>query len=214
MKKLLNEELQNQIREFLNNMKDEVTFIFFASEKNCETCEQTKMLLSEISELTDKITFVEKSLENDKAHAEKYDITLAPSFVILDHEGKYKGVKFNGIPAGHEINSFLSAVIDMSGVEFGFEPEIIERIKKIDKPVNIKVFVTLSCPHCPGAVSNAHRLAMLNDNINSEMIEAQTFYDLSQKYKVSGVPKIVINEKHELMGNQPLEAYLNTLETL
>jgi glutaredoxin-like protein len=214
MKKLLNEELQNQIREFLNNMKDEVTFIFFASEKNCETCEQTKMLLSEISELTEKITFVEKSLENDKADAKKYDITLAPSFVILDHEGKYKGVKFNGIPAGHEINSFLSAVIDMSGVEFGFEPEIIERIKKIDKPVNIKVFVTLSCPHCPGAVSNAHRLAMLNDNINSEMIEAQTFYDLSQKYKVSGVPKIVINEKHELMGNQPLEAYLNTLETL
>jgi glutaredoxin-like protein len=214
MNKLLNEELQNQIREFLNNMKDEVTFIFFASEKNCETCEQTKMLLSEISELTDKITFVEKSLENDKADAEKYDITLAPSFVILDHEGKYKGVKFNGIPAGHEINSFLSAVIDMSGVEFGFEPEIIERIKKIDKPVNIKVFVTLSCPHCPGAVSNAHRLAMLNDNIKSEMIEAQTFYDLSQKYKVSGVPKIVINEKHELMGNQPLEAFLNTLETL
>jgi glutaredoxin-like protein len=214
MNKLLNEELQNQIREFLNNMKDEVTFIFFASEKNCETCEQTKMLLSEISELTEKITFVEKSLENDKADAKKYDITLAPSFVILDHEGKYKGVKFNGIPAGHEINSFLSAVIDMSGVEFGFEPEIIERIKKIDKPVNIKVFVTLSCPHCPGAVSNAHRLAMLNDNINSEMIEAQTFYDLSQKYKVSGVPKIVINEKHELMGNQPLEAYLNTLETL
>lgn len=214
MNRLLNEELQNQIREFLSNMKDEVTFIFFASEKNCETCEQTKMLLSEISELTDKITFVEKSLENDKADAEKYDITLAPSFVILDHEGKYKGVKFNGIPAGHEINSFLSAVIDMSGVEFGFEPEIIERIKKIDKPVNIKVFVTLSCPHCPGAVSNAHRLAMLNNNIKSEMIEAQTFYDLSQKYKVSGVPKIVINEKHELMGNQPLEAYLNTLETL
>ena len=214
MNKLLNEELQNQIREFLSNMKDEVTFIFFASEKNCETCEQTKMLLSEISELTDKITFVEKSLENDKADAEKYDITLAPSFVILDHEGKYKGVKFNGIPAGHEINSFLSAVIDMSGVEFGFEQEIIERIKQIDKPVHIKVFVTLSCPHCPGAVSNAHRLAMLNNNIKSEMIEAQTFYDLSQKYKVSGVPKIVINEKHELMGNQPLEAYLNTLETL
>lgn len=214
MNKLLNEELQNQIREFLNNMKDEISFIFFTSEKNCETCEQTRMLLSEIADLSDKISFTAKDLQKDKVEAEKYGITLAPSFVILDHKGIYKGVKFNGIPAGHEINSFLSAVIDMSGVEFGFEPEIIERIKKIDKPVNIKVFVTLSCPHCPGAVSNAHRLAMLNDNIESEMIEAQTFYELSQKYKVSGVPKIVINEKHELIGNQPLEAYLNTLEKL
>ncbi|MDT8337257.1 MAG: thioredoxin family protein, partial [Candidatus Izemoplasmatales bacterium] len=146
--------------------------------------------------------------------ADKYSVTLAPSFVILNQEGKYKGVKFNGIPAGHEINSFLSAVIDMSGVEFGFDEKIIERIKTIKKPVNIKVFVTLSCPHCPGAVSNAHRLAMLNENIESEMIEAQTFHDLSKKYNVSGVPKIVINEKHELIGNQPIEEYLNQLENL
>jgi glutaredoxin-like protein len=172
------------------------------------------MLLEEIAELSEKISFIEKDLEIDKDEAKKYGVTLAPSFVILDNEGKYKGVKFNGIPAGHEINSFLSAVIDMSGVEFGFDKDLVERIKKIKKPINIKVFVTLSCPHCPGAVSNAHRLAMLNDNIESEMIEAQTFQELSVKYKVSGVPKIIINEKHELVGNQPIEEYLNKLERL
>jgi len=214
MNKLLNEDLQNQMRDFLSHMKNTVTFVFFKKENNCETCEQTKMLLEEVSELSEKITFIEKDLEKDDEEAKKYGISLAPSFVILDHEGKYQGVKFNGIPAGHEINSFLSAVIDMSGVEFGFDKDIIERIKKIDKPVNIKVFITLSCPHCPGAVSNAHRLAMLNPYIESEMIEAQTFQELSKKYKVSGVPKIIINEKHELLGNQPLEEYLNKLESL
>lgn len=214
MNQLLNEDLQNQIREFLSNMDKQVTFVLFTKEKDCETCEQTRMLLHEISELSEKITFVEKDLIKDNKEAEKYSVTLAPSFVILDHEGKYQGVKFNGIPAGHEINSFLSAVIDMSGVAFGFDETIIKRINSIKKPVNIKVFVTLSCPHCPGAVSNAHRLAMLNENIESEMIEAQTFYDLSKKYKVSGVPKIVINEKYELIGNQPIEEYLNQLENL
>jgi alkyl hydroperoxide reductase subunit AhpF len=88
----------------------------------------------------------------------------------------------------------------------------LDRIAKINKPVNIKVFVTLSCPHCPGAVQNAHRLAMLNPNIKAEMIEANTFPALSQQYKVSGVPKIVINETFELLGNQPLEAFLNEIE--
>lgn len=214
MNQLLNQDLQNQIREFLSNMDKAVTFVLFTKETDCETCEQTKMLLQEIAELSDKITFVEMDLEKNKAEADKYSVTLAPSFVILNQEGKYQGVKFNGIPAGHEINSFLSAVIDMSGVEFGFDEKIVERIKTIKKPVNIKVFVTLSCPHCPGAVSNAHRLAMLNENIESEMIEAQTFYDLSKKYNVSGVPKIVINEKSELIGNQPIEEYLNQLENL
>ena len=146
--------------------------------------------------------------------AEEYGVEMAPSFVVLDQNGDYKGVKFNGIPAGHEINSFLSALLDMSGVDYGFDQAVINRLKKINKPVNIKVFITLSCPHCPGAVQNAHRLAMLNENIEGEMIEAQTFQELSQKYNVSGVPKIVINGEHEMVGNQPLEQYLDHLENL
>ncbi|HAX02556.1 MAG: glutaredoxin [Tenericutes bacterium GWC2_34_14] len=214
MQTLLNADLQNQIREFLAPMKEKVTLVLFTQESPCETCTETRQLLKEISSLNDKITFVEKDLYEDIRETDLYGITLTPSFVMLDSEGQYRGVKFNGIPAGHEINSFLSAIIDMSGVDFGFDQNVIERIKKIDKKVNIKVFVTLSCPHCPGAVMSAHRLAMLNSNIEGEMIEAQTFYNLSEQYNVSGVPKIVINEKHELLGNQPIEAFLNQLENL
>ena len=44
------------------------------------------------------------------------------------------------------------------------------------------------------------------------MIEANTFPAMSQQYNVSGVPKIIINEKYELLGNQPLEAFLNEIE--
>ena len=211
---LLNKELQDQIKEYLAPMKENVTLMLFTQEGTCETCTETRQLLKEVSELNDKITFVEKVLENDVEDVDKYGITLFPSFIMLDAKGDYRGVKFNGIPAGHEINSFLTAIIDMSNFEFGFDKAIIDRIKKIDKQVNIKVFVTLSCPHCPGAVTNAHRLSMLNKNIEGEMIEAQTFYALSEKYQVSGVPKIVINEKHELIGNQPIEAFLQTLESL
>lgn len=214
MNKLLNEEVSNQVKEFLSQMKDNVTFVLFTKEGQCNTCEETKALLTEVSELNDKISLVEKDLNKDQEEALLYNVTLAPSFIILDKEGVYKGVKFNGIPAGHEINSFLTAILDMSGLNYELDATIIERLKKIDKDVNIKVFVTLSCPHCPGAVSKAHRLAMLNDHINAEMVEAQTFYELSQKYNVSGVPKIVINETHELVGNQPLEAFLNELESL
>lgn len=214
MPTLLNADLQNQIREFLAPMKEKVTIVLFTQKSPCETCTETRQLLKEVSSLNEKITFVEKDLYEDIRDTDLYGITLTPSFVMLDSEGKYRGVKFNGIPAGHEINSFLSAIIDMSGVDFGFDQDVINRIKKIDKKVNIKVFVTLSCPHCPGAVMNAHRLALINPNIEGEMIEAQTFNDLSEQYNVSGVPKIVINEKHELLGNQPIEAFLNQLENL
>ena len=211
---LLNTELQDQIRDYLSPMKNKVTLMLFTQESPCETCTETRQLLKEVSELNPLISFIEKDLIEDIRDVDQYGITLTPSFIMLDSDGNYRGVKFNGIPAGHEINSFLTAIIDMSNQEFDYEKSILDRIQKINKPVNIKVFVTLSCPHCPGAVNSAHRLAMLNKNIEGEMIEAQTFYQLSEQYQVSGVPKIVINEKYELLGNQPIEALLNQLEKL
>jgi predicted DsbA family dithiol-disulfide isomerase len=54
----------------------------------------------------------------------------------------------------------------------------------------------------------------MNPNIEADMIEAQTFGELSQKYNVSGVPKIIINETHELLGNQPFQAFLDAMEAV
>lgn len=214
MEQLLNEEVTKQVKDYLNPMQDHVTMVLFTQEDPCNTCQETRQLLSEVAALSEKITFVEKDLKKDAALAEDYGVTMTPSFVMLDKNDDYRGVKFNGIPAGHEINSFLSALMDMSGIDFGLAATIGSRLDNLEKPVNIKVFVTLSCPHCPGAVSNAHRLAMSHPHIESEMIEAQTFGELSQKYNVSGVPKIVINDTHELVGNQPIQEYLKTIEAL
>ena len=98
MQTLLNADLQNQIREFLAPMKEKVTLVLFTQESPCETCTETRQLLKEISSLNDKITFDEKDLYEDIRETDLYGITLTPSFVMLDSEGQYRGVKFNGIP--------------------------------------------------------------------------------------------------------------------
>lgn len=46
-------------------------------------------------------------------------------------------------------------------------------------------------------------------------MEFNLSFDLdADKYQVSGVPKIVINDKEELLGNQPLQAFLDAMETV
>lgn len=214
MEKMMNEEIQNQLREIFSSMVNDVTMVLFTKEGECYSCEETKGLLGEVEELSDKIHLELLDVEKDSEEAKKYNIEMVPSFVILDHERNYQGVKFNGIPAGHEINSFIPALIEMSGAHSEVPEDLAKRIAKIDKPINIKVFVTLSCPHCPGAVAKAHQLAMLNKHIEGEMIEAQTFMELSNKFNVTGVPKIVINDTEELVGNQPIEEFLNKIEAL
>jgi len=214
MEKLLNEDVSKQIKQALQPMQNNIKMVLFTKEGGCNTCEETKQLLTEVEPLNDKISVEFKDIDMDKDLAESFDVIDVPTFVVLNDKDEYRGVKFQGIPAGHEINSFLSALVFMSGLDLGLDPKIIERISKIDKPVDIKVFVTLSCPHCPGAVSTAHSLAMLNDHIQASMVESQTFFELSKKYNVSGVPKIIINEDHELLGNQPIDAFLSEIEKL
>lgn len=212
MEKFFTDDIRKQITDVLQQMVRPITIKLFVDEKGCQSCPETKQLLTEFKEINPKIRLEILDKNEHADQAKTYGITLIPSFVMLNDLGEYKGVKFNGLPAGHEINSFTSALIEMSGFPLKIPQVALDRIAKVNKPVQIKVFVTLSCPHCPGAVQTAHRLAMLNPNIQAEMIEANTFPGISQQYNVSGVPKIIINEKYELLGNQPLDAFLTEIE--
>lgn len=210
--KMFTEDLEQQLREVFNDLAGEVTIALFTGE-NCDSCADTKSYMEETAALSEKIHFVEYDLMRDADKAAAYQVELVPSIVLLDGSGAYRGIKFNGIPAGHEINSFIPALLEVSGTVSQLPADLTERITAIKKPINIKVFITLSCPHCPGAVLKAHKLALMNSNIQAEMVEAQTFPELANRFNVSGVPKIVINDQHELLGNQPLEAFLQMIET-
>ena len=211
---LLNEELKDQLKGILDQMKDEVTLALFTSNTQCETCEDTKAFLEEISGVAGKVSLKEYDIVENKDKALELGVSLTPSIVLLDKNGKDNGIKFNGIPAGHEINSFITGLIEVSGAGEELPDAFLERLRKVTQPVHIKVFVTLGCPHCPGAVSKAHKLALESEFITAEMIESQTFFEEADKYDVSGVPKIIINEEHDLVGNQPIESIMDVIEAL
>lgn len=212
MKQFLNEDVRKQLTEILTEMKDPVYVKVYVDSLKCDTCTETHQLIQEMSGLNEKINYELVETDGDKSIGAEYGIKMYPTIVVLDKNQEDKGVRFVGIPAGHEINSLLAALIDMSGKPLDLDEKTIEAIKAIDTETNIKVFVTLSCPHCPGAVTKAHRIAMLNPYIKAEMIEAQTFPQFSSKYNVSSVPKIVINETHDFVGNQPIETFIDTIE--
>lgn len=209
---LLNDEIREQLTGFFKGMKDEVTLAVFTRKESCETCKETEDFMQEIEALSEKIHLESYDLETHEEKAKEYGVTLAPSIVLLNGEKKHQGVKFNGIPAGHEVNSFIKGIMEVSGSADHLQESYQERLKKVTKPVNIKVFVTLGCPHCPGAVEKAHKLALENPHIDAEMIEAQTFGEVSNKFNVSSVPKVVINDQYEFVGNQPIDTFLDEIE--
>ena len=212
MSKFLNDDVREMLKGILVEMQDEVNVKLYVDNLECDTCTETHQLLSEMTEVEDKIKYELIETGGDATIGAEYGVKLYPTIVMLDKDNKDLGVRFNGIPAGHEINSLLAALVDVSGKPLDLDAETVEAIKAIDTLTDIKVFVTLSCPHCPGAVTKAHRIAMLNpEYVKASMVEAQTFGELSAKHNVSSVPKIVVNDTYDFVGNQPMEVFLDTI---
>mgnify|MGYP002824952095 FL=1 len=52
---------------------------------------------------------------------------------------------------------------------------------------------------------------MSNPNVKAEIIEASEFPEMSQRYRVMGVPKTVINDQAEFVGALPDELFVNAI---
>ena len=54
----------------------------------------------------------------------------------------------------------------------------------------------------------AQHMAIASEKVRAECIEANQFPELSQRYQVSAVPKIVINDRVEFEGALPEPQFL------
>lgn len=53
-------------------------------------------------------------------------------------------------------------------------------------------------------------MAYANPNITSSAIEATEFMELSRRFRVTGVPKTIVNDTVEIMGALPEELFVRT----
>jgi hypothetical protein len=51
-------------------------------------------------------------------------------------------------------------------------------------------------------------MAFLNPNITAAAVEASEFPDLARRYRVTGVPKTIVNEEVEILGALPPDAFI------
>jgi glutaredoxin-like protein len=208
---ILSEQHRSRLKsELSQNLTNPVTLTVFTQEFECNYCKETRELVQELASLSDKIRVQIFDLLKDKERTSEYGIDKVPAIVI---EGTKKmQAKFYGVPAGYEFSTLLKDIVQASRGETELSPATRRTLSTVRAPVHIKVFVTPTCPYCPGMVSLAHQFAMENDNIKADMIEVNEFPQLAIKYNVMGVPKTVINESIELLGMQPEEEFVRQIE--
>lgn len=194
---LLDEEIRGQVREVFEQLDQDVAVLYFGKQNDCETCDDTLQLLQEVTGLSDKLSLAVYDLDTDADIARQYHVDKTPGIVIAAKDGDTitdYGVRYAGIPAGHEFSSLIHDLVLVSGRDSGLSQETRDLLKGIEQPVHMQVFVTPTCPYCPRAVVLAHQMAMESPYIQAEMVEAIEFPELSERFGVSGVPQTTINE--------------------
>jgi glutaredoxin-like protein len=145
MTQLLNEDIQKQVRDALAQMKEPVHVFFFGSKQNCDYCEDTRQLLEEVTALSDKLSLGIHDIDSDAAIASQYHVDKTPGVVIAAKDGDTitdYGIRFAGIPAGHEFSSLIQDFILVSGRDSGLSAATREQLKLLKKPVLLQVFST------------------------------------------------------------------------
>ncbi len=137
--KMLNNDLKQQLKQVFGQLTNDVTIALFTDGGNCQTCAETLAFMEELEPLSDKLHLERYDTIGNRDLADRYHVTMVPSLVLLDAERTYHGIKFNGIPAGHEINSFISALLEVSGNVSPVSEDLAEEVSAFNKPINIKV---------------------------------------------------------------------------
>ncbi|MEK7347076.1 MAG: alkyl hydroperoxide reductase subunit F [Pseudomonadota bacterium] len=196
---MLDDTLKAQLQQYLALLRQPIRLI--ASLDDSETGTDMKNLLETIVGLSDKVT-----LDTSGSDARQ------PSFVVA-RAGETQGVRFAGLPLGHEFTSLVLALLWTGGHPPKVEPEVIESIKALDGDFSFEVYMSLTCHNCPDVVQALSLMAIFNPRIKTVVIEGGAFQQEVQEREIMAVPMVFLNGQVFGSGRMSVEEIVAKLDT-
>ncbi|MDP3767008.1 MAG: thioredoxin family protein [Dehalococcoidia bacterium] len=172
--------------------------LYVPGREECATCEDTRALLEELAALSDKVTLTVHEFGDAQDEAQKLGVDKVPGIVLRGPANR--ALRFFGMPGGNEFPNFIETMIDVSKQKTDVGAEAAKQLKKLKDDVSITVYVTPTCPHCPGVVRAAYRLALASPRVHAAAVEISEFPRLAQQLGVRAVPLTVINDEAAVAG--------------
>ena len=195
---MLDDTLKAQLQQYLGMLRQPITLI--ASLDDSVTGVEMRSLLETIASLSDKVT-----LDTSGSDVRK------PSFVIA-RAGETTGVRFAGLPLGHEFTSLVLALLWTGGHPPKVEADVIESIKALDGDFRFEVYMSLTCHNCPDVVQALSLMAIVNPKIQTVVIEGGAFQQEVTKREIMAVPMVFMNGQVFASGRMTVEEIVAKLD--
>lgn len=199
---MLDKDILTQLEGIFANLRSTITFRLISKKVSVQT-EEMRSFLDEFASTSSKL-FVE-SAEAD---------VIAPTFEILK-DGEATGIRFCGIPNGHEFTTLLLAVLNADGQGKNLPDEMLRaRIAKLNRPARLRTFVSLTCTNCPEVAQSLNIIALLNKNIENEVIDGAVVPELVESLNIQSVPTVYAGDRVLSVGRSSLADLLDKLEAV
>ncbi len=196
---MLDANVKAQLKGYLVNITQPIELV--ASLDDGAKSREMLGLLEDIVSLTDKATLVRKDDEKRK-----------PSFMIR-RAGTDIGVRFAGLPMGHEFTSLVLALLQVGGHPSKAAQDLIEQVRNLDGDYAFETYFSLSCQNCPDVVQALNLMAVLNPRISHTAIDGALFQEEVDARKVMAVPTIFLNGEVFGQGRMELEQIVAKLDS-
>jgi len=196
---MLDANLKQQLAAYLQNITQPIELV--ASLDDGAKSVEMNTLLEEIAALSDKVSVVRK--DDDKRK---------PSFMIR-RAGTDIGVRFAGLPMGHEFTSLVLALLQVGGHPSKAAQDVIEQVKALDGDFEFETYFSLSCQNCPDVVQALNLMAVLNPRIKHTAIDGALFKGEVDERKVMAVPTVFLNGEPFASGRMELEQIVAKIDT-
>ena len=183
---MLDENLKTQLKAYLERLVNPIELV--ASTDTSSASLEMMALLNDIIAQSDKISLREDNAANVRK----------PSFAV-NRIGEDTGVRFAGLPMGHEFTSLVLALLQVGGYPPKVEPEVLEQIESLQGKFDFEVYISLSCHNCPDVVQALNLMAARNPGVRCTMIDGALFQDEVNERQIMAVPSVFVNG--ELFGN-------------
>lgn len=200
-KAFLDKEAQQAIRPVLERMERKLTLTVYEDGQRAGM--ENRKIVEELMALSPKIQgrFLKATNEEERN-----------CLSIDDEEGKDLGLRFYGVPGGHEFNSFIIALYNAAGPGQAIDASLHQRILGIEKPMAIKIYISLSCTMCPDLVMAAQRIGALHDKIHVSVYDLSYYPEVKEELGIRSVPCMQIQDGPLLFGKKGIDTLVALLE--
>ncbi|MFO8165719.1 MAG: hypothetical protein ACQEQO_08870 [Thermodesulfobacteriota bacterium] len=136
----LKEKDKEKVTTIFKGIERDVTIVMFTQEMECQHCEMTRMMLEELSGLSDKLYLEVHDFVAEADLAKKYGIDKIPATALIGDRDY--GIRFYGVPAGYEFNVLVEDIVNVGKRNPGLTKEVMAELAKVDRPVHMQVLIS------------------------------------------------------------------------